>query len=138
MKRTLPFALAGLLLAAPLAAAQPDGRISGRLLDIRPEGKLVIEEQGPWQGPGTGVVTRMVQLTPGTSIQVVRPTGQWEATDGSPGYEVRSADFTVLRAGDYVTVRTGDVRSSVAVSLEVMRPEGADAGLAAPRIESSR
>lgn len=138
MIRMLSFALIVLLvMAGRVSATEAEGRISGRLLDIRPEGKLVIEEQGPWTGPGTGVITRMVDLTPDTSIRVVRSSGRWD-TDSSPGYDVQSADFTVLRPGDFVTVQTGGDRSSVAVSLEVMRQDAGDAGLAAPRFESGR
>jgi hypothetical protein len=140
MRRTISCAFVALLLAsASVAAAQSDGRISGRLLEIRPDGKLVIEEQGPWKGPGTGLVTRMVDLTPGTSIRVVTPTGRWETTEASPGYEYRSADFTALRAGDFVTVHTGSDRASVAAALEIMRPAAdADAGLASPRAEPGK
>jgi hypothetical protein len=138
MRRTLSLAFVALLLSSVgVATADTEGRVSGRLLEIRPDGKLVIEEQGPWKGPGTGIVTRMVDLTPGTSIRVVSPTGRWE-TDASPGYESQSADFTVLRTGDFVTVQTGSDRSSVAASIEVMRAGSADAGLASPSSEPGR
>jgi hypothetical protein len=137
MKRGIAFALiAGLLVSsAPVLAGDGEGRLSGRLVDIRPDGKLVIEEQGPWSGPGTGVVTRSVELTPGTSIRVLRPTGVWGPTDVSPGYEVQEADFRALKAGEFVTVTTGG--RSAAVSIDVVRTEG-DTGMASPRSEAGK
>lgn len=134
MKRRIVFALiAGLLVSsAPVLAADGDGRLSGRLTDIRPDGKLVIEEQGPWKGPGTGLITRTVDLTPGTTIRVLRPTGVWGPTDVSPGYEVQEADFRALRTGEFITVTTGG--GSAAVAIDVMRSDG-EAGMASPRLE---
>ena len=60
-------AAALLLSSTPALAADGDGKVSGRLVDVRPDGKLVIEEQGPWKGPGTGIVTRTVDITPNTN-----------------------------------------------------------------------
>ena len=139
MIRRLSLVLVVLLVSAvPALAGDGNGRISGRLLEIRPDGKLVIEEQGPWKGPGTGVVKRMVDLTPSTAIRVVTPTGRWDSTTNMPGYDVQSSDFTALHLGDFVTVNMGGDRSSVAASLDVARPDGADAGLAAPRLDSGK
>ena len=139
MIRRLSLVLVVLLVSAvPALAGDGNGRISGRLLEIRPDGKLVIEEQGPWKGPGTGVVKRMVDLTPSTAIRVVTPTGRWDSTTNMPGYDVQSSDFTALHLGDFVTVNMGGDRSSVAASLDVARPEGADAVSAAPRLEPSK
>ena len=136
MIRTIVLALMTgfLLFGAPALAADGEGRISGKLIDIRPDGKLLIEEQGPWKGPGTGIVTRTVDLTPDTSIRVLRPTGVWGPTDVAPGYEVEAADFRALRPGDFVTVTTGG--RSVAVAIDVMRTDGE--GMASPRSESGR
>jgi len=132
MARKIAFALVVALLTcgAPALAADGDGKVSGRLMEIRSDGKLVIEEQGPWTGPGTGLVTRTVDLNPGTSIRVIRATGKWEPTDKDPGYDVQPADFRALKSGDFVTVTLGG--RSVAVGVDVMRAEG-DAGLASPR-----
>jgi hypothetical protein len=137
MKRGIAFALiAGLILTSgPVLAADGEGRLSGRLVDVRPDGKLVIEEQGPWNGPGTGLVTRSVELTPGTAIRVLRPTGVWGPNDATPGYEVQETDFRALKAGDFVTVTTGG--RSGAVSIDVMRGEG-DTGMASPRFETGK
>ena len=139
MIRRLSLVLVVLLVSAvPALAGDGNGRISGRLLEIRPDGKLVIEEQGPWKGPGTGVVKRMVDLTPSTAIRVVTPTGRWDSTTNMPGYDVQSSDFTALHLGDFVTVNMGGDRSWVAASLDVARPDGAEAGLAAPRLEPEK
>ena len=137
MARRLSFALVALLLSAAPTLAADSGKISGRLVEIRPDGKLVIEEQGPWKGPGTGIVIRMVDLTPATGIRVVTPTGRWESSE-SPGYDVQSSDFTVLRVGDMLTVYTGGDRSSVATSMDIIRTDGGDAAFASPRTEPEK
>jgi hypothetical protein len=135
-RKMMTFALVvGLLLwGAPALAADSSGKMSGRLVDVRPDGKLVIEEQGPWKGPGTGLVMRTVDLTPETSIRVLRPTGQWDAGSPEPGYEIQPADFRALKPGDFVTVATGG--GAMAVAIDVMRAD--DAGLASPPTESGR
>jgi hypothetical protein len=134
MTRMIVCTLVAALLACgvPALAAEGEGKISGKLLEIRPDGKLVIEEQGPWLGPGTGLVTRIVDLSPGTSIRVVRPTGRWEPNDAVPGYEMQPADFRALKPGDFVTVTTGGRAAAVAV--DVMQTD--DSGLASPRLET--
>ena len=138
MTRRIILALvAGLLLSgAPALAADGDGRISGLLQEIRPDGKLLIEEQGPWKGPGTGISIRTVALTPDTTIRVVRATGQWEPSHLDPGYDIERADFRALKPGDFITVMTGG--RSTAIAIDVMRPDGADSGLASPRLESEK
>jgi hypothetical protein len=138
MTRKIGLALVAALLlsSAPALAADSDGKVSGRLVDIRPDGKLMIEEQGPWKGPGTGLSMRTVDITPDTSIRVVRPKGRWEPTDAVPGYDVEPADFRALKSGDLVTVTTNG--RSTAVAIDVVRPEGADAGLASPRSDSEK
>jgi hypothetical protein len=125
--------LAAVLSSVPALAAEAPGKISGRLAEIRPDGKLVIEEQGPWQGPGTGIVSRTVELTPGTSIRVLRSTGKWEANDANPGWEAQSTDFRALRPGEFVTVTTGG--GAVASSIDVMRTDS-EGGLASPPTEA--
>jgi hypothetical protein len=133
-KVVIALVLALLVSGAPALAADGEGKVSGVLKEIRADGKLVIEEQGPWKGPGTGIVTRSVDLTPDTKIQVVRPTGQWDASSVSPGYEIQPTDFRALKPGDFVTVTTGG--RSLAVAIDVMRAD--EAGLASPRTESGR
>jgi hypothetical protein len=146
MTRKLPFALVAVLLATTPAVAADmaseatgnaspisEGRISGLVREIRPDAKLVLEEQGPWKGPGTGVSTRVVDLTPSTTIRVIRSTGRWEGSEAEPGYEIHPADFTALHIGDFVTVHTAADRSSVAAAVEIVRQEAADTGQASPR-----
>ena len=114
------------LLAVPVAAA---ARVSGRVIEVQP-GRLVLEEQGPWTGPGTGIVRHTVEVTPGTVVRIVRATGQWD-DNATPGYDVSAADTGVVRPGDFVTVMTGGI-GQPAVSLDVMRDDDA-AGQALPR-----
>ncbi|HYE92680.1 MAG TPA: hypothetical protein VEA38_16740 [Terriglobales bacterium] len=129
MSRTAIFALfATLLLAPPALATDAQGRISGQVVQVT-EGRLVVEEQGPWQGPGTGVVRRTVTVTPQTVVRVVRPTGQW--TDNTtPGYDVSAAQPRDIKPGDFVTITAGAARHG-AVSVDVVRGEGGE-GLALP------
>ncbi len=135
MIRSTTLALVALLLSGTAAGAAADERHSGRVVDVRPDGTLVLEEQGPWTGPGTGLIQRTVRVQPGTAVRVLQPTGQWNAGDAMPGYAVRAVEFRDLAPGDFVTaVMGGDGRAAVA--LDVMRPDGADAGLASPPLRS--
>jgi hypothetical protein len=136
MRRTLVFALvlAMLVGTVPALAAAGEGRVSGRVLQIRPDGKLVLEEQGPWKGPGTGLIKRTVDLGPDTRIRVIRPKGTWDPNDEVPGYDVEPADFRALKPGDFVTVITGDRARAVAV--DVVRPD--ESGLASPKPGTGR
>ncbi len=127
-------ALTLFLPCVPAFAGDGDGRVSGVLKEIRPDGKLVIEEQGPWHGPGTGLVTRSVAIGPETEIRVVQQKDTWGAADAQPGYDVRAADFRELRPGDFVTVTT--TGGAVARSVELARPGDRDAGVASPRTDS--
>jgi hypothetical protein len=119
--------LAALLLGLPLAdraAASEKVRHSGRILEVAPDGgAIVLEEIVAWSGPGTGVVTRSIRLTPRTSITLVARTDEW-GPDGAamPGWSRRPADATGLRPGDFVTVTTDDDTRGVAVALQVVRP----------------
>jgi hypothetical protein len=136
MTRTIALALVGGLLLGgitPVFAAEGQGRMSGRVIEIRPDGKLLIEEQGPWKGPNTGLSKQTVALGPDTSIRVVRAKGTWDPNDVDPGYAITPADFRELKTGDFITVVTS---GSKAVTIDVLRAEGADAGLASPSAES--
>src|SRR5437867_3251464 len=63
-----------LVLGSPALAAEGE-RHSGRVVDVRPDGKLTLEEMGPWNGPGTGLARRTFDLAPNTAVQEVRPKG---------------------------------------------------------------
>jgi hypothetical protein len=121
----------GLVMAVLLArpADALDGKVSGRVVAVQP-GRLVLEEQGPWNGPGTGMIRHTIELTPRTVVRLVRPTGQWD-DNATPGYEVNAADTGDLSPGDFVTVVMGGPRQP-AVSLDVMRADDAG-GQALPR-----
>ena len=127
MGRILYGLLITILLAMPAAAA--DGKVSGVVVDVRPD-QVMLEEQGPWSGPGTGIVRHTIEITPRTVVRFVRPTGQWE-DNATPGYEVGAGDPSELRSGDFVTVMMGAPRQP-AVSLDVMRADDAG-GQALPR-----
>ena len=117
------------LIAAPAFAEQRGaGRVSGQVVEVRADGRLVVAEQGPWQGPGTGLVNRTIDVTPGTAVRAVRQTGTWES-DASPGWEVRQMSVRDLKPGDFVTVVTDGAQK--AVTLDVVRTDDS-AGMALP------
>jgi hypothetical protein len=138
MTGTIALALAGILFlgASPVIAGDGERRLSGRVMEIRPDGNVVIEAQGPWAGPGTGIIRQTVALGPDTLIRVVRPKSSWDQSDVDPGYAITAADFRELTKGDFITVMTRD--GSKAVAIDVVRAEGADAGLASPTAESGK
>ena len=123
--------LYGLLFVAifTVPALATDGKVSGLVIDVRP-GQVVLEEQGPWSGPGTGIVRHTIEVTPRTVVRLVHATGQWEG-NATPGYDVRASEDAQLRAGDFVTVMMG-TPGQPAISLDVMRADEAG-GQALPR-----
>ena len=138
MARRITCALvAFLVLAGPALAAEGE-RHSGRVVEVRPDGKLVLEEMGPWKGPGTGLARRTFDLAPNTAVREVRPKGTWDPNDVIPGYDVRPFDLTQIKLGDFVTVITGGDRRPVDVTLDVVRPEATEGGLASPQSESAK
>jgi hypothetical protein len=116
------------------AFAADSARLSGRVVEIRDGGRtLVVEEQGPWTGPNTGLVRHVLKLDPNTATFAVHQTGEWVSAM-SPGYEARPIDPSELKPGDFVNILAG---AGTAMALEVMRPEEA-AGLASPRMNSTK
>jgi hypothetical protein len=121
---SLSFALAGSALAQERGEPN-EVRHSGRILVVAPDGSaIVLEELGTWTGPGTGLVTRSIRLTPRTSIRLIERADRWEGDRTSmPGWDVEMMEATSLRPGDFVTVTTDDDGRDVAVALLVVRPD---------------
>ncbi len=138
MTRGITFALVALLVLAGAALAAEGERHSGRVVEVRPDGKLVVEEMGPWKGPGTGLMRRTFDLAPNTAVREVRPKGTWDPNDVMLGYDVRPFDLTQIKPGDFVTVITAGDRRPVDVALDVVRPEATEGGLASPQPEPRR
>jgi len=138
MARSITFALVASLVVAVPALAVEGERHSGRVAEVRPDGKLVIEEMGPWTGPGSGLMRRTLDLAQDTAVREVRPKETWGPNDVMPGYEVRPADRTQIRPGDFVTVITRGDQAPVAVALDVVRPEPTAEGSASSQPESRK
>ena len=136
MIRAMLLAVMVLCLATTSVLAAEAGRHSGRVVEVRNGGQsFVIEEMGPWLGPNTGLSTRTVMLAPNGSVQLVVPTGTWQA-DASPGYDVQRMTAGEIKVGDFVTATMQG--GNTATALEVMRADNADAGLASPSLPSGK
>jgi hypothetical protein len=100
-------------------------RHSGRILEVAPAGSaIVLEEIVGWTGPGTGAVTRSIQLTPRTSIRLVERTEEWDGANSAlPGWDATVIDAQDLRKGDFVTVTTDDDHRATAVAMQIVRPD---------------
>jgi hypothetical protein len=136
MARRIAFSLIALLVLAGSALAAEGERHSGRIVEVRPDGKLVLEEMGPWKGPGTGLVRHTFDLAPNTAVGEVRAKAAWDPNDVMPGHDVRPLDLTQIKPGDFVTVVTNGNRRSGAIALDVVRPEATEGGLASPKAVS--
>jgi hypothetical protein len=114
------------VLAGTAHAQSPvDGEVwrSGRIIEIAPDrSAIVLEELVTWTGPGTGVVTRSIRLTPRTSIRLIERGDVDETDTAMPGWDATPIDAGRLRVGDFVTVTTIDARRGVAADLQVVRP----------------
>jgi hypothetical protein len=139
MVRVASLMLLALMVAAPAAAGQtktslnaPDdgrhgareARHSGRIVEIATDGSsILLGEMVAWTGPGTGLLTRRVRITPDTSIRLVQHTGRWDNDRSStPGWDSTTIDARSLRPGDFVTVTTDDNHRDMALALQVVRP----------------
>jgi len=124
-------AVLALLMAGPALAEQGaatsraavEVRHSGSILEVAPDASsIVMEELVAWTGPGTGVVTRSLRITPRTSIRLLKRTDRWDGTAASmPGWDSTMVKAAMLRPGDFVTVTTDDDARNVAVALQVVR-----------------
>jgi len=116
------FALGLLLVASPVWAATTE-KHSGVLVAADPtQQTITIEEMGPWYGPRTSPVRRVFRLASATRIAVAERT-----QDGNLGWSwaftERSLEPSDLRAGDHVTVMTGQQgRRADVVRVDVVRP----------------
>lgn len=120
--RSLVLALAALATAAPALAADTETH-SGTLTAIDPaRHTLTLTEMGPWTGPGTGLRTRSIVLTPATKVALVQRS-QGTGSGGWPGGYVDSPLTPAeLHSGEVATVKvTRRGRQLTAVSIEVIR-----------------
>ncbi len=109
LRRHAVLVLLALLVAGAVAPARGAEtlRISGVLVAIEPDdGRMVVEEVGPWQvrQGATLTIRRLITLTPSTAYDVfIRvETG---APSGFPGDFIPvELDATQLTVGDFVTV----------------------------------
>jgi hypothetical protein len=118
---TLPIVIA----LASTAGAADDARHSGTIIGLREQpAQIVMEEIVAWTGPDSGRVRRTIDVTPDTSIQVVRRTDTWgSARTTKPGFEEQPIDASALRVGDFVTVTVRNAGDPAAVAMEVVRPD---------------
>lgn len=123
MSRTiLVLAIATLLGAAPAMAAEAQIH-SGTLTAIdRATGTLTLEEMGRWTGPGSGVISRSIGVTPATRLDLLRRSTK-AAGGGWPGGYVESPlTLAGFHPGDFATVTVkAHGRALTAVSVDVVR-----------------
>lgn len=121
-----------LMMAVPVAAAAgpptsagplEERRDSGTLVKVAPDGaSIVLEEMGPWRGPGTGLVTRSIHIPSRAPISLLAHTGRWDDRTATPGWSSTALALSNLRPGDFVTVTLENGRRGEAVALQVVRP----------------
>jgi hypothetical protein len=111
---------------ASAAGATDEARHSGTIVGLREQpAQIIMEEIVAWTGPDSGRVRRTIDVTPETSIQVVRRTDTWgSGRTSKPGFEERAIEASALRVGDFVTVTVRNAGNPAAVAMEVVRPEG--------------
>ncbi|MGH7278646.1 MAG: hypothetical protein ACREJG_08155 [Candidatus Rokuibacteriota bacterium] len=126
MKRTVARLLVAVLTigpALPAAHASDDrkeARHSGTVVRVDLRGRwLKVEEVGPWRGPGTPPIERLIVLTSETTARLIRPTRPHSGN--MP--RTMPLDPLELWPGDFVTVVIRPAAgASVAVSINVVRP----------------
>lgn len=115
MKR---FALALILVLAATAATAAE-RHSGRVVAVdAAAGTLRLDELVEGHGAQTRAVERTLRLSPGATIQLLRPATP-DAAHWPNAWEGRPLTAAELKPGDFVTVTTA---GDEAVALEVVRP----------------
>jgi hypothetical protein len=109
--------------AVPALAGAGDTRHSGRVLAVDPAaGTLRIEEMRAWTGPNTGVVDLPLRLAPDATLRMVSRAAVVDPAGWPDAWEERPITVDALKAGDFVTVTTGE-RGQVAVAVDVVRGE---------------
>jgi len=120
-----------LMIAAPAVAATaktPAGtsgerRESGTLVKVAPDGaSVVLEEMGPWHGPGTHPMTRSIRVMPHATVSMLEHTGRWHKSTSAPGWSSKTVPLSSLRRGDFVTVTENEGPHGHALALQVVRP----------------
>lgn len=98
-------------------------RHSGTLVALDAEARTIrMQEVVAWIGPGTGLATRWLRLSPDTAMQVVMRDPRSDPAS-MPGFAESSIGLGQLEIGDFVTVTTR-ADEPVVVSLEVYRFPG--------------
>jgi hypothetical protein len=132
MKLGVGILLLMLMVAAPVGAVagsrtSPDSaearRDSGIIVKVAPDSaSIVLQEMGPWRGPGTGLVTRSIHIASRAPIRLLAPTGRWDDGTATPGWSSTALALSSLRPGDFVTATLENGRLDEAVALQVVRP----------------
>ena len=93
---------------------------SGVVAEVN-ETQIVIEEMGPWQGPGTKPALRVFEVT--SSTRIARVQRSVEGDQGWPwAYVSEPAELADVHAGDFVTVSVEQRgRHNVAVEVQALR-----------------
>lgn len=114
-----------LLIASPALAAETEAH-SGTVAAIdRDRHELILEEMGPWTGPGTGRVKRSITLAPDTKLELVRRTAGTTPDGWAGGYVESALVPTQLHVGDFATAKVVHrLGRAVAVSVDVMNLPG--------------
>src|SRR5712664_4037016 len=102
MKRSIVlFALAALLGTCPAAFAG-EARHSGTVVSVDADGRgFTLEEMGPWQGPGTGLVRRHMRLGPDTAVRLVKRMEDIERAAWPVTFESTPLDPSALQPGAF-------------------------------------
>jgi hypothetical protein len=123
LTRTAGVAVVLVLGMVGAAAGAGEARHSGTVVRVDDD-ELVIREMGTWTGSGSGVAERRVTLAADTATQLVRREPGAAERTSRPGWKSIAMRPEDIRPGDFVTVTTRKAGGDVAVSIEVLRPNG--------------
>ena len=93
---------------------------SGVVVEVS-DTQIVIDEMGPWSGPGTKAIRRVFEVTPSTKI--ARVERSMKGDEGWPwAYVSEPSDLSAVHVEDFVTVSVESRgRHNVAVEVEALR-----------------